>query len=200
MSGTVSFLTNGDEPPQSLTVTKAALYGSGVFRTMLDIGSSSPTPSSSSSPAGTDAEPVPLSEKAVELVPFFEILEGKTAELKMEEWPEEAWESLARLADKYDGGEARALVKAKIWCASPSHSLGSCSHLVCRELIANDSSHLLSFTLSTLLHDTLLIERTAVAATYFHHLRPRNVRFGASQEMRERLVRPLFSPSRAFPY
>jgi hypothetical protein len=114
MSGTVSFLTNGDEPPQSLTVTKAALYGSGVFRTMLDIGSSS-SPSSSSTPAGADAEPVSLGEKAVELVPFFEILEGKGGELKMDDWPSDAWVSLATLADKYDSSEARVTVKARVW-------------------------------------------------------------------------------------
>ncbi|GAA5851383.1 hypothetical protein JCM8547_004225 [Rhodosporidiobolus lusitaniae] len=39
MADTVSFTTS-DEPPHSLAVTKAALYGSKVFRDMLDIASS----------------------------------------------------------------------------------------------------------------------------------------------------------------
>jgi hypothetical protein len=116
MAETVSFLANGDETPQSLTVTKAALYGSGVFRAMLDVGGAGTIPSST--PAGTDAEPVPLSETAVELIPFFEILEGRAGDLKTKEWEREAWESLARMADKYDGGEARAIVRAKVWSVS----------------------------------------------------------------------------------
>ncbi|GAA5851389.1 hypothetical protein JCM8547_004228 [Rhodosporidiobolus lusitaniae] len=77
---TVSFTTS-DDPPQSLAVTKAALYGSKVFRDMLDIGR--------------------------RLYPLFEILEGKSDGLEMDKWPVEAWESLARLADKYDAGEPR---------------------------------------------------------------------------------------------
>jgi hypothetical protein len=122
-TSTVSFLTNGDTPPQSLTVTRAALYGSGVFRTMLDIGGVGS--SSSASAPGTDAEPVPLTEKYADLVPLFQILEGRADELKMEEWPEEAWESLAHLADKYESGEAKALVKAKIWCVQSSSPFDS---------------------------------------------------------------------------
>ncbi|GAA5851379.1 hypothetical protein JCM8547_004223 [Rhodosporidiobolus lusitaniae] len=145
MADTVSF-TTFDDLPKSLAVTKAALYGSKVFRDMLDIGSSTSS-SSSSAAKGSDAEPVPLAETTVEVIPFFEILEGKADGLDMDKWPDEAWESLARLSDKYDVEVARLRVQVKIY------------ELL--EVEAPDLDPLLAFTLAAHLHDPAFIAKAA---------------------------------------
>lgn len=91
-------LISSDSVDIRVTAIKLSV-NSNVFSDMFEVASSSP------------GEPIYVSEKASELTPFLEILEGK----RNGEYDLEALSTLARLADKYDSFLVNLLVRSHLW-------------------------------------------------------------------------------------
>ncbi|BGP16019.1 hypothetical protein JCM10213_005430 [Rhodosporidiobolus nylandii] len=161
MSDMITFFT-ADEPAFALAVPRAALFNSAVFAAMEEVGGTN---------AAANGEFVTLAEKQYELEPFFAALQGKAESEQLETLTEVRWESLARLADKYDSENVRLLVRCRIW-----------------SFIAESKAPTHIFSLAALLNDKVLLNRTALQAAC---RRARKVvrpdRFGAGLEWQERL-------------
>ncbi|GAA6014671.1 hypothetical protein JCM10207_006897 [Rhodosporidiobolus poonsookiae] len=135
MTDTITFLTS-DTPPAELTLPLAALLQSKVLS---DLGAlPRPTkPNKDDKPQVTETEE--------ELKPFFKLLKGK--KVLEEEMDDKKWIALAKMSDKYNCETVRTTVERKVW-----------------QLLADDRSPLLAFTLASHVHNRDLIKRVGPVA------------------------------------
>ncbi|GAA5910777.1 hypothetical protein JCM6882_002075 [Rhodosporidiobolus microsporus] len=157
---------NGRRPAHPrilLRIPRAALLANSlVFRHMLEDA----MPGTSSDDGGADT--IPLAEKEAELELFFEVLQGQHVERDLDKLTDEQWETLARVADKYDSPVARGVVQCQIW-----------------KDMAERVWSFRAFTLAIMINDLPLIRRTAKDALLLR--RSENLECGAGEEWRNKL-------------
>ncbi|GAA5849108.1 hypothetical protein JCM5353_002540 [Sporobolomyces roseus] len=153
-------LTTSDNPPVSLTISRSALVThSKVFADMLSLNLKSED----------DDKSIPLAETKKEVTPLLLVVgdqEGQREEV-LSTLSEEGWETLAKLADKYDCWAVRREVEAKAW------QTGS-----------ENGSAAFAFTLATLSGNDSLIRFTARRAVAVNLTDPN---FRATQPWKDRL-------------
>ncbi|GAA5974814.1 hypothetical protein JCM5350_001309 [Sporobolomyces pararoseus] len=98
-------LSTSDDPPVVIEASRTALIAhSRVFADMLSLDLKF-----------NSNEPIPLDDKARDVNLFVKIIEGSEVDATLEKMGEQAWEAVAKMADKYDSWSVRKIVEAKAW-------------------------------------------------------------------------------------